>query len=112
MAPGPRTWDGRLHRNLLIHEIALWAKSRDDTVLHLGGGVGGSADDGLFMFKAGFSPRRHIFCTLRLVADDARYQELVRSRADALGLRPEELLKSPFFPAYRADPACEREDPR
>ena len=87
---------------LLFHTIALWAKARGDKVLHFGGGVGGSADDGLFTFKAGFSPRRHIFCTLRLVADDARYEELVRGRADALGLRAEDLLKSPFFPAYRA----------
>ena len=89
--------------NLLIHEIALWAKARNNTVLHLGGGLGGSADDGLFMFKAGFSPRRHVFRTLRLVADDVRYEELVRSRAEVLAVRPQDLLQSPFFPAYRAD---------
>jgi hypothetical protein len=43
----------------------------------------------------------------RLQADDARYQELVTSRADALSARPEDLLKSPFFPAYRAKTTCD-----
>lgn len=40
--------------------------------MHLGGGLG-AADNSLFLFKAGFSPLRHRFCTLRIVAAEDRY---------------------------------------
>ncbi len=82
---------------LMLHFARGWAKERGDTRLHLGGGVGGS-EDSLFDFKAGFSPDRHPYHTLRLVADTARYAELVRERdpqADPRDLRG-------YFPAYRA----------
>jgi hypothetical protein len=87
--------------NLLIHAVALWAKARGDSMVHLGGGVGGATVDGLFTFKSGFSPDRHAYQTLRIVVDEARYQNLVRKRAAALLRPPEVLLKSGFFPAYR-----------
>ena len=74
--------------------------------------MGGSADDGLFMFKAGFSPRRH---DLLHAAARGRRRADTRSSSEAARtrwrLRPEDLLKSPFFPAYRADPTCDRDDP-
>jgi hypothetical protein len=65
--------------------------------MHLGGGVGGSAEDPLFHFKAGFSPRRHTFRTARLVLDTHAYEELC-ARADEEG----EATQPAFFPAYRA----------
>ena len=100
---GPRTEYMRpTPSHLLIHSIALWGKARGDTVVHLGGGVGGSVDDSLFAFKAGFSPRRHAYSTLRLVADHDRYDALTRERARHLGTSTHELLNSGFFPAYRA----------
>ena len=88
--------------NLLIHAVALWAKQRGNAYLHLGGGIGGSSEDNLFMFKSGFSPVRHEFATLRLVADQVRYDKLVAARSDEVGVSSATLLASDFFPAYRA----------
>lgn len=65
--------------------VRQWAKARGNRVLHLGGGVG-AAKDPLFEFKAGFSPGRWRFQSLRLVSDPALYQTLVEHRAKALGL--------------------------
>jgi hypothetical protein len=59
----------------------------------------------LFTFKAGFSHRRHHYQTLRLVADQERYDALIQERARRLGSSTEELLSTGFFPAYRATPA-------
>ena len=81
--------------------VRQWAKERGDRVLHLGGGVG-AARDPLFEFKAGFSPGRWRFQSLRLVSDPAQYQALVNRRAKALGVAPDTLSQGRFFPAYRA----------
>lgn len=81
--------------------VRQWAKARGNRVLHLGGGVG-AAKDPLFEFKAGFSPGRWRFQSLRLVSDPALYQTLVEHRAKALGVAPEVLSQGGFFPAYRA----------
>lgn len=91
--------------HLLIHSVARWAKARGDQVLHLGGGLGGSSQDSLFTFKSGFSPRRHLFRTLRLVVDRRRYTELVAAHATQLQTSPESLLASASFPAFRASPS-------
>ena len=61
---------------LMIHFVEGWAKERGNRVLHLGGGVGGD-DDLLLWFKAGFSPVRHTYATLRIVIDEAEYGRLV-----------------------------------
>jgi hypothetical protein len=66
-------------------------------VLHLGGGLGGEHDS-LFEFKASFSPRRAAFRTLRIVADEARYEELLRRS----GIYPADASTSGFFPLYRS----------
>lgn len=58
-------------------------------VLHLGGGRG-AAEDSLFHFKAGFSPRRHAFRIWRWIID-----------ADAYGMLAEGKAATDFFPAYR-----------
>jgi len=81
---------------LLLHFVRGWAKARGNLRLHLGGGVGGRPDS-LFRFKAGFSPARHPFRTLRVVLDEAAYAELVRAHdptQDPTGL-------DGFFPLYR-----------
>lgn len=64
--------------------------ARGAAMLHLGGGRGG-AEDSLFRFKAGFSPRRHPFATWRWIARPEAYARLAAGR-DA----------GDFFPAYRA----------
>jgi Acetyltransferase (GNAT) domain len=90
--------------HLMINAVAQWARGRGNTVLHLGGGVGGAIDDSLFTFKAGFARRRHPFQTLRLIADQQRYDDLTEARARQIGSSSEALLGTGFFPAYRATP--------
>ncbi|MEZ5904912.1 MAG: GNAT family N-acetyltransferase [Geminicoccaceae bacterium] len=58
-------------------------------LLHLGGGRG-AAEDSLFHFKAGFSPRRHAFRVWRWIID-----------ADTYGRLAEGKPATDFFPAYR-----------
>ena len=58
-------------------------------VLHLGGGRG-AAEDSLFHFKAGFSPRRHAFRVWRWIIDAPAYAALTADRP-----------ATRFFPAYR-----------
>lgn len=85
---------------LALHDTILWARSRGNRWVHLGGGVGG-ADDSLLHFKAGFSPGRRRLHAARLVVDPNDYRCLVRLRAQHLG-RPDTLQDAAFFPAYRA----------
>ncbi|MEG4577101.1 FemAB family protein [Microcoleus sp. N3A4] len=87
--------------NLLLDYVRYWAKERGNEFLHLGGGVG-SSKDSLYTFKSGFSRQKHNFLTGRLIADQEKYNYLVGVRAKFLNIQPEELLKSNFFPAYRA----------
>jgi lipid II:glycine glycyltransferase (peptidoglycan interpeptide bridge formation enzyme) len=82
---------------LMLHFVRTWARERGDRRLHVGGGVGG-AEDSLFAFKAGFSPERHRFQTLRVVADEAAYRALVRARDPSLD--PSD--RRGFFPLYRS----------
>lgn len=86
---------------LLFDYVRLWAKERGNKLLHLGGGYGGSKD-GVYNFKAGFSPKCQNFLTLRLTIHEERYAHLVELRAKALNSQVGTLLKSNFFPAYRS----------
>jgi hypothetical protein len=87
--------------HLLLYHVAVWAKSRGNRYLHIGGGVGAS-NDGLLRFKRGFSQLLFPFSTLRLVTDDAKYRELTTRRAQAAHVPVEEFSCREFFPAYRA----------
>lgn len=80
-------------------EAAHWAKARGNRVLHLGGGLGG-AEDALFDFKAGFSPDRHLFQTVRIVIDSLAYDALLESWSAVAGHSA--LDPRGFFPPYRA----------
>jgi hypothetical protein len=80
---------------LLIVEGRRMGRERGCTCLLLGGGLG-SAEDALFAFKAGFSPDRHRFRTLRLVLDEDEYAR----RCAAAGADPTDL--GGYFPAYRS----------
>ena len=77
---------------ILINHARQWATQRGANVLHLGGGLGG-AQDSLMHFKAGFSDRRHLFKTWRVVLDEQRYTELSGKELGSTG----------FFPAYRGE---------
>jgi hypothetical protein len=83
---------------LLTYEVARWSQSRGNKVLHLGGGVGGSADS-LFHFKAGFSSGRHPFRTWRIVADPEIYGEFAHLWEKQAGTPADPPTE--FFPAYR-----------
>lgn len=87
--------------HLCLYQAMLWAKSRGNRWLHLGGGVGGD-NDPLFKFKSGFSETRFTYQTARLVLDDQRYRQLVAATAAATNNSADELLASDFFPAYRS----------
>lgn len=79
-----------------------WAQERGNKFLHLGGGVGGSTEDSLFVFKAGFSQLNHKFLTSQLIIDEDKYHYLVELKAKLLGKTAAQLLHSNFFPAYRS----------
>jgi carbamoyl-phosphate synthase large subunit len=76
-----------------------WAIGRGASVLHLGGGRGGS-DDSLLWFKGRFSPRRHVFYTGRWILNPALTAELSAARRAAL--EPGTSLEPNYFPEYRA----------
>lgn len=82
---------------LMLHFVRGWAKERGNRVMHLGGGVG-NANDSLMHFKAGFSPTRTPFETLRIVLDELEYRRLVLARDP--NLDPDD--RGGYFPAYRA----------
>lgn len=82
---------------LMMTFVADWASDRGATVLHLGGGVG-AGDDSLLRFKAGFSPRRHPFATLRLVIDEDEYRRLVLALDPVL----DPTDHTGYFPLFRS----------
>lgn len=83
---------------LLLDYAAAWAAERGNRSLHLGGGVGG-ASDSLFHYKAGFSPLRHPYRTMRAVFDDGEYARLVAERAPGVSRGQ----AGDFFPLYRSE---------
>ena len=86
---------------LMFDYIRYWAKDRGNFTLHLGGGLGGSKEDGLYRFKAAFSQQRHTFMTLRLITQEEQYLALTQLKAKQLNMQASQLFQSNFFPAYR-----------
>jgi hypothetical protein len=88
-----------LHRQpckVILHAGSQWGRAQGLRYLHLGGGIGGSAEDSLFRFKLGFSRDTHTFRTQRLVVDAGKYAALCGAAAVA-GVAD----LGGFFPAYR-----------
>jgi len=79
---------------LLIAEGRRWGRELGFTRMLLGGGLG-SDEDALFAFKAGFSPERHRFRTLRVTLDQEEYAR----RCASVGATS--TATSEYFPAYR-----------
>jgi CelD/BcsL family acetyltransferase involved in cellulose biosynthesis len=92
-------WRAQSPTRLMLHFVTRWAKARGNAVLHLGGGVGSSADS-LFQFKAGFSPLRAPFHTWRAVSHPALFAAAT-ARWEVLAGRGAEGAEG-FFPPYRA----------
>jgi hypothetical protein len=87
---------------LMFDEVRQWGKRLGASILHLGGGTGGTTSS-LFEFKAGFSPSRALFHTARIIFDHRLYRDLVRTaspHADS------DAPASGFFPVYRELPAA------
>ncbi len=74
-----------------------WAKEAGNTVLHMGGGVGGGVDT-LFEFKSGFSTSRADFYTYRMVLDKSKNSILLRRWRELGGFAN---ANDKFFPKYR-----------
>lgn len=76
---------------LLIHNAALRSQAEGSCALHLGGAP--ESNPGLLQMKKRFGTRELQFFTMRIIGDQAVYQEL----CDGAGSRSSE-----HFPAYRA----------
>ncbi len=86
---------------LLIDTVRLWATERGCRVLHLGGGLTGRPDDGLFHAKCGFSKRTHDFAVWRWVLMPEIYRRLCEETSlwnERHGLE----AAAGYFPQYRS----------
>lgn len=84
---------------LLIHAAGGWYRQQGVKTLHLGGGLG-AGNDSLFQFKAGFSKKRALFHTCRIILNKDRYDALTAMHQKQTGLAQKEATD--YFPAYRA----------
>lgn len=85
--------------NLLLYEIALWAKRQGYRWFHLGGGT--SPDDSLYRFKSGFSDMTAMLHSYSKVHDESRYVQLCALKDAWDQAHGTETHKPDFFPAYR-----------
>jgi len=80
---------------LMIDGAIETCKARGAHILHLGGGYGSSATDGLYRFKSGFGTSTQFFNTLRFIHNPDKYHNLLNStKINVSG-------KGDFFPEYR-----------
>jgi hypothetical protein len=86
----------------LFHAAQVFARSRGNRFLHIGGGRGSRDDDPLFRFKAQFSSTHLPFYTGRWVLDTEAYDYLAAERRRQAGLQTHAHLAPTYFPIYRA----------
>lgn len=72
-----RTYHSLGSNNLLHHELILWAKAKDYSVLHLGGGRSNSNDDTLLKFKKNFSKQLSCFHIGEHIINQKKYDDLI-----------------------------------
>ncbi|MDP3937145.1 MAG: GNAT family N-acetyltransferase [Deltaproteobacteria bacterium] len=87
--------------NRLIVEAARIGEARGATTLHLGGGL--VPGDGLYKYKASFSPLRAVWDKACVVLDREAYADLEEGRRKFLTARADEAVEENprYFPAYR-----------
>lgn len=85
--------------NAMVHDTIGWAREQGKRRLILGGGY--RLGDGIFRFKASFSPLRATLELERRVRMPAEYDALLRAWNDHHGAHAD---PAGYFPAYRADP--------
>ncbi len=81
---------------LVTHTAREWGRKNGYKVLHLGGGLGCSADS-LYEYKKGFSSQELSFKTWRLIVNVEKYEQLVLEDKELT----ENERQSGFFPLYR-----------
>ena len=86
--------------NMIVYEAIRWARQQGKKRLILGGGY--EPNDGIFRFKASFSPLRAQFFVYRHVHLPEVYDHLCRAWADYYQVDLPIAEVSDFFPAYRA----------
>jgi hypothetical protein len=86
--------------NVVIDEAIRWARRHGKQRLILGGGY--RPDDGIFRFKASFSPLRASFHVSRRIHMPDEYADLCRRWCSYYG---QDVGSAGYFPAYRALPA-------
>ena len=91
--------------NAVVHATIAWARERGKRRLVLGGGY--RSDDGIFRFKASFSPLRATLALGRRVLQPSAYEVLVAAWRSRHGAEP-----GGYFPAYRAAPPTAPEEAR
>ncbi len=88
--------------NAVIYDTILWGKGHGRKRLILGGGY--SPNDGIFQFKASFSPERARFFVCKRVHLPENYAALCRSWSRIYG---RDVQTAAYFPPYRFLPNCE-----
>jgi len=94
-----RTFQHVRPTNAVIHDTILWSKQQGKKRLILGGGY--SPDDGIFRFKASFSPERARFFVYKRVHLPEQYAALCKSWSSIYGL---DWQATGYFPPYRFCP--------
>ena len=84
--------------NAVVHATIEWARTQGKRRLILGGGY--APDDGIFRFKASFSPERATLMLARRIHDARAYEALVQAWREYHGPDAD---PTGFFPAYRAE---------
>jgi len=79
---------------LMMDEAIRFGKLSGASMLHLGGGLGGSTSDGLFRFKKGFGNMFHPYSSLRFIHQPKTYNELHKKQVTTN-------IPKDFFPIYR-----------
>jgi serine/alanine adding enzyme len=85
--------------NAVVYETICWAQEQGKKRLILGGGY--KDNDGIFRFKASFSPLRAGFSVYRQIHLPDQYDALCREWASHYGASPEH---GSYFPPYRSRP--------
>ena len=85
---------------LLVYECALWARRQGYRIFHLGGGVSNTSEDGLYLFKSGFSDLTATLYTYTRVLHAPTYRWLSEAK-----IRHEQQEgwsgQEDYFPLYR-----------
>lgn len=89
--------------DLLVHEMAKFARKQGPKWFHLGGGATSSPDDTVLHYKAGFTDRRETAYSYFRVFDDTAYRDLCFLKIGIEIVETGAEFKSGFLPLYRRE---------